>query len=701
MLQQLYGRYFGDQVSNERKVFNSIHVISIIGLAFTTILVYLYIPGRISFYFSIGIVILAMLTLVEANRINNIKIPVFIMSAVFNYIFMTLVYLSYGRLVCMIPVYFIFGLLYSALLISDKWGLVLTIVQTVFYIGLIIFGSRIQTYPLLEEHEMLKDYTGVFIAVAVAGVVGGLAVRYRIRIQEREREKADQLHEQIMKDYISKDIFLINMSHEIRTPMNAIVGTVNLLLDQNVNDRVRDGVYNILNSCNALLAITNELMDISKADSDQIQVNTIRYDFGELLLEIVNMISVRLMDTGVDLYVDIARNVPRYMYGDPSKLRQLLINLLNNAVKYTRQGRIDLKVSCRDMIDDQITLCVQVKDTGIGIKPENMPKLFAVYERILEGDSDHRNVEGTGLGLSICKEILDKLGGQIHVESEYHVGSTFSFTVPQKIEKGVYLLEGELPEGIRALIYEKDEEAQEYLEQVLTALGVPFFSPREAISFEESILSRQFTHLFISYDKYMQHIKFLDTMIRSEKLVMITEISHTAPLHKYGCVLIRPAHILNVKAALANESNNYVHEIIRRGGFTCPGATILVVDDNLTNLTVAEGLLKKYDATILTALSGMECLNILENSHVDLVFLDYMMPELNGIDTLQKIREMQNPLMRNLPVVALTANVVNGAKEMFLDAGFDDYIAKPIEIDRIERTLKTFLPRELILVKNS
>ena len=157
MLQQLYGRYFGDQVSNERKVFNSIHVISIIGLAFTTILVYLYIPGRISFYFSIGIVILAMLTLVEANRINNIKIPVFIMSAVFNYIFMTLVYLSYGRLVCMIPVYFIFGLLYSALLISDKWGLVLTIVQTVFYIGLIIFGSRIQTYPLLEEHEMLKD----------------------------------------------------------------------------------------------------------------------------------------------------------------------------------------------------------------------------------------------------------------------------------------------------------------------------------------------------------------------------------------------------------------------------------------------------------------------------------------------------------------------------------------------------------------
>ena len=687
-------------MSNERTVFNSIHVISIIGLIFTTILVYLYLPGKIPFYFSIGIVIMAMLTLVEANRVNNIKIPVFFMSAVFNYIYMTLMYFSYGRLVCMIPIYFIFGLLYCALLISDKWGLILTVIQTAYYIALIVYGSRKLTYPLLQEHELLKDYSGVYVAIVFAGVAGGLAVRYRIRIQEQERKKADLLHETIMKDYISKDIFLINMSHEIRTPMNAIVGTVNLLLEQNVNDRVRDGVYNILNSCNALLAITNELMDISKADSDQIPVNNIRYDFGDLLMEIVNMISVRLMDTGVDLYVDLDRNVPRFMFGDPSKLRQLLINLLNNAVKYTRAGRIDLKVSCEDAEDDRVTLCVKVKDTGIGIKPENMPKLFAVYERFLEGDSDQRKVEGTGLGLSICKEILDKLGGKMHVESEYHVGSTFSFTVPQKVEKDVYLLEGELPDKICALIYEKNDEAQEYLEQVLTKLQVPFFSPRETRAFEESILSRHFTHLFISYERYMENIKFLDTMIRSEKLVMITELTHTAPLNKYGCVITRPAHILNVKAALANESNNYVHEIIRRGGFTCPDATILVVDDNLTNLTVAEGLLKKYEATILTALSGMECLNILENSHVDLVFLDYMMPELNGIDTLQKIREMQSPLMQDLPVVALTANVVNGAKEMFLDAGFDDYIAKPIEIDRIERTLKTFLPRELILVKN-
>lgn len=700
MIQQIYDRFFGDQVSNDRRVFNSIHVISIIGLIFTTFLVYIYIPGRIVLYTSVGIVLLCMLTLVEANRIDNTKIPVIIMSSVFNYIFLPLAYLSYGRVVCVIPVYFIFGLLYCALLLSDKWGLILTIVQTVFYIALIIYGSSVQASPLLEGQEMLRDYTGAYVAVVVSGFVGGLAVRNRIIIQEKERIRADQLHEMIMKDYITKDIFLVNMSHEIRTPMNAIVGTVNLLLEQNVNDRVRDGIYNILNSCNALLSITNELLDTSKTDIQQVTVNTGRYDLKELLLEIINMITVRLMGSEVNLYVEISDKVPRYLYGDASKIRQLFINLLNNAVKYTRTGRIDLKISTKVKSNEEVLLCVDVKDTGIGIKEENLPKLFRAYERVQEGEKAQRGVEGTGLGLAICREILNKLGGEIRVKSEYHVGSTFSFFVPQKADMETMLVEEIKAGEMRVLLYEKDEEAQEYLQQILEQLKVPYYCPEDTKDFEENLLSRQYSHLFLAYERYMENIKFLDTMIRNEKLVMITDISHSAPLYKYGCVINRPAHVLNARSALTNESNNYVHEIIRKGGFTCPDATILVVDDNLTNLTVAQGLLKKYEATILTALSGMECLNILENSHVDMIFLDYMMPEMNGIDTLIKIREMDDPQNSMVPVVALTANVVNGAKEMFMEAGFDEYISKPVQIDRLERTLKTFLPREMIIAKN-
>ena len=699
MFKQIYDRYFGEHVSNEMRVFNSIHVILIIGLLFSTALVYFWIPGRVPLYTSVGIAILGMLTFVEANRVNNIKIPVLIMSAVFNCMFLAMMYIQYDRLVCLIPIYFIIGLLYTVLLLDDKWGLIITSVHTLFYLALIIYGSKKQPYPLSMHDERAMDFSGVFVAIVVSGIVGGIVVRYKIRVQERERERADQLHAKIMEDYLSKDIFLINMSHEIRTPMNAIVGTVNLLLDQNVNDRVRDSVYNILNSCNALLSITNELMDISRADSEHIPVNNVRYDLAELLLEITNMISVRLMDTGVDLYVEIADKVPRYLFGDPSKLRQLFINLLNNAVKYTPRGKIILRVSAENGEDDQIVLRVEVEDTGIGIREENIPKLFSVYERVQEGEKEQRNVEGTGLGLPICQEILTKLGGQIHVKSEYHVGSTFSFDLPQRSEKDVYLLDSPSFDQINVLMYEKNEQAQNALLNVMDSLHVSCSYPVDGKDFEEQILSRRYTHLFISYDRYMEHIRFLDTMIKSEKLVLITEISQSIMLNKYGSIITRPAHALNVKAALANESNNYVHEIIRKGGFSCPDATILIVDDNLTNLTVASGLLKKYDATILTALSGRECLTLLENNHVDMVFMDYMMPEMNGIDTLIKIREMDDPAMKTIPVVALTANVVNGAKEMFLSSGFDDYIAKPIEVDRMERALKAFLPRNLIMIK--
>lgn len=699
MIQSLKNRYWGDNVSNERKIFNILHVISVIGLTFTILLVYLYIPDRTTFYLSVATVILAILTLVEANRVNNTRIPAIIMSVFFNFIFLSMVYLSYGRIVCMIPVYFIFGLLYSALLIDGNIGIIMAIIETVYYVVLIFYGNRVQVNASDLPVPSILDYSGVLVAVIISGIFGGLAVKYKIRIQQAEREAADKLHELVMKDYLSKDIFLINMSHEIRTPMNAIVGTVNLLLDQNVNDRVHDSVYSILNSCNALLSITNELMEISQSDSNAVLINK-RYDLYDLIMEIVNMMSVRLMDSAVNLYVEITDTVPKYLYSDSSKIRQLLINILNNAVKYTKTGMIILRINATPIDDENVTLYFEVEDTGIGIKEENIPKLFSVYERVQEGEEIVRNTEGTGLGLAICKDILNKLNGEIHVKSQFHIGTTFYFSFPQKIEPGNMLLNLKDKDKYESIIYERDEESQEMLKKVFDSLKLKYACPEDDEDLERMILSHKYTHIFIAYEKYMDCIKFLDNGINNEKLIILSNITQMVSLNRYGSILTRPAHALNISSALSNENNNYVHEVIKKGGFTCPDATILVVDDNLTNLTVAEGLLKKYNAKVITALSGKECLNILESNDVDIIFLDYMMPEMNGIDTLLKIRAMSDPKYKTLPVVALTANVVNGAKEMFLQAGFNYYISKPIEIDRIERALKTFLNRDLLQINN-
>ena len=196
---------------------------------------------------------------------------------------------------------------------------------------------------------------------------------------------------------------------------------------------------------------------------------------------------------------------------------------------------------------------------------------------------------------------------------------------------------------------------------------------------------------------YYGDMRFLENELTKENLVIIASLNESISINKVGYVMTRPLHALNVSSVLLNNDSTYAREVVNKGGFTCPNATILVVDDNLTNLNVASGILRKYKATVLTALSGKEGLDVLRKQHIDIVFLDYMMPEMNGIDTLEAIRSMRDRSVAGLPVVALTANVINGAREMFMEAGFNDFISKPIEIDRLEKSLRTLLPKELLV----
>ncbi|HOO28486.1 MAG TPA: ATP-binding protein, partial [Lachnospiraceae bacterium] len=613
------------------------------------------------FYISVGILFFSITTFIEANRTGRFISCSVVMSLVLNFLFLPMLFIYYGNTLCCIPVFFMIGLLYTILLLEGKSALIMTGTQALFYFLLLIFGTKIPYDSSAAEKYGLLEYADVFVAIVFAGICGGLAVRYHLILYQKEQEKSEQYHMEAMDAYIAKDIFLINMSHEIRTPMNAIVGTVDLLLDQDINERVRDSVYNILNSCNALLSITNELMDLSKSESREVAVYVARYDIGELLMEIINMISVRLMYSEVELFVEIDEKIPRYLYGDSSRLRQVFINILNNAVKYTKRGKIMLRVGYKKLTVNRISLFAEVEDTGAGIKAENIPKLFKVYQRVEEEDSEKRNVEGTGLGLSICREILDKMDGEIYVRSEYHVGSTFYFNIPQQVDAGELLADVESAELLHVLVFEKDTDARENIGKILDRLNIRADYPGNRKEFETCMMDHDYTHLFVSYDKYIENVRFLDRNLMREKLVIISEINQMLSVNKFGCILMRPVHVMNVAAVFRNENNSFVREIIKKGGFICPAATILVVDDNLTNLNVAGGLLKKYEANVITALSGRECLNILENQDVDMIFLDYMMPEMNGIDTLDNIRRMSRPRMKTLPVIALTANVVNGA----------------------------------------
>ena len=406
----------------------------------------------------------------------------------------------------------------------------------------------------------------------------------------------------------AKSRFLANMSHEIRTPINAIMGMDELILRDDISPEVRERALDIRIASNSLLSIVNDILDMSKIESGKMKLVAEQYDMAEFLGALVSMIQVRCDEKNLKFRVKIDDVAPKTLYGDNVRLRQILLNLLSNAVKYTPEGEVmfEMKqISKRDLpkgkielpgIDEpeegsednqdetgtkQVMLKFTVLDSGIGIKEEDMEKLFQPFERLDE--KKNRSIQGTGLGLDIARQMIEMMGGELGCRSTYGKGSEFFFTIPQNAVSDKVL-------GIRW---------------------------RESINKGETGVA-----------------------------------DPSVPL------------------------------------FEAPEARVLVVDDNEMNLAVATGLLKRTKVKITTATGGIECLNILEEKEFDLIFLDHMMPEMDGIETLHKIREREI----TTPVIALTANAVAGVKDMYLKEGFEGYLAKPIDGTTMEKMMMEYLP---------
>ncbi len=699
-LYQIKNRYFSDDLSTEVKIYNGMHAIAVVALLLTTILIRIFFPSMRAFLVTTATAAFALFTLYIGGVTHKYEFHAILFSCVLNIIFFPMIYFEYGKLYYCIPVYFIFGLMYNILLLSGNNALLYIAIDLVCYMLLLFAGEVRMTMEESFATETIVDYIAVFVGICVTSVCCGLAVKFRMYLNSKEEENIERLHAEATSAYVSMDIFLVNMSHEIRTPMNAIIGTIDLLLDQELNDHVKECAYGILNSSNALLSLTDEVMDLSKTGTQEIVINNARFDLGRLLMEIINMTAVRLMDSPVKFFVEIDVTLPRFLFGDGPRLRQVLINILNNAVKYTKEGRVILRVSGEVKDRNDILLKAEVEDTGVGIKSEDIPHLFELYKRIDLTEDGLSAVEGTGLGLSICKEIIEKMDGNISVRSSYHVGSNFGINVPMQIDEKTPIVDLGDPGLYRVLIYVDDDAESVALSRILNELHVYSEVAQDKRVFESSIIANDYSHIFISSALYYGDMRFLERELKGENLVILAGLNESISINKIGYIMTRPIHIINIASVLTRRDSTYAREVVNRGKFTCDDAVILVVDDNLTNLNVASGILRKYKATVFTALSGKECLDIVRKEHIDIVFLDYMMPEMNGIDTLEAIRAMKDRKVAKMPVVALTANVINGAREMFMEAGFDDFISKPIEIEKLERTLKNLLPKKLVNYRN-
>lgn len=394
------------------------------------------------------------------------------------------------------------------------------------------------------------------------------------------KDKADRANE-------AKSLFLSNMSHEIRTPINAVLGMNEMILRECSDKQVLSYAANIQSAGKTLLFLINDILDMSKIESGKMEIVKVEYAPENLIMDLWNVIFLRAQEKGLSIRFSLDATLPKTLYGDDVRIKQIVTNLLTNAVKYTPQGGIEMNVAYEKQDERELTLIISVKDTGMGIRQEDMGKLFESFQRLDE--EKNRNIEGTGLGMNITMSLLKLMDGKMQVTSEYGKGSEFTVKIPQKIIC-------DEPTGDFETMKERREQS----------------------------LSR------------------------------------------------------------------------KSQSFEAPEASVLVVDDNSMNLTVFTSLLKRTRMKITTADSGRQCLALVEKERYHMIFMDHMMPEMDGIETLHEIRKLADSPNKDTPVIALTANALSGAREGYLKEGFVDFLTKPIDSGMLEMTVKKYLPQDLI-----
>ncbi|SHL24325.1 Signal transduction histidine kinase [Fibrobacter sp. UWH5] len=391
---------------------------------------------------------------------------------------------------------------------------------------------------------------------------------------------------------VAKSSFLANMSHEIRTPINAIMGMNEMILRESSESQIHSYSEDIKGASQMLLSIINDILDFSKIEAGKMEIVEVRYDLGSVLNDVSTMIGVKAEQKGLELNVYVDETIPSLLFGDSVRIQQVMLNILNNAVKYTEAGHVDFRINmenrrvdpeCGNMAD----LVIQVEDTGIGIREQDQSRLFKSFQRL--DLVQNRTIEGSGLGLAITSKLVEFMHGSISVNSVYGKGSTFTVVIPQMI--------------------------------------------------------------------------------------------------------IGSSPIGNLQKRYLDSKNQ---DSVSQDCMTAPDAKVLVVDDNNMNLRVAQHLMKHTQIQVSTCNSGMECLELMKKEHFDVIFLDHMMPGMDGMETLKLSKKLFGNKCAGVPIIALTANAIVGAKEMYLEAGFDGYIGKPIRIEDLEKALLKFLPKDLI-----
>ncbi|MGN1137187.1 MAG: ATP-binding protein [Oscillospiraceae bacterium] len=568
------------------------------------------------------------------------------------------------------------------------------------YDTLMVLGVFYHLFYLKNLSFATAEDITLFIVRITVTLAGLFLLLIFIRCMDKNEEELKHSVEEARRAEHYKSDFLANMSHEIRTPMNAIVGMCELILrEDGLSESVRENCFNIQTSGRSLLAIINDILDFSKIESGKLELIPDEFNIASTLNTVINMAEARKGNKKLDFIIKVDPDIPRGIIGDEVRIRQVIVNLMTNAIKYTEKGCVTLTVS-QTKQEYGINLFVSVADTGIGITEENIEKLFTSFRQV--DTKKNRSVEGTGLGLAISKRLITQMGGFIGVKSEYGVGSEFRFVIPVKVTDDRPFITIKDVEKIHALGFFDVEKFngryKKHFIEMGKKLNIEFNCCQSIEELKNAAQSGRITHYFVSKEKYINNSDYLGELAEKSRVFVIQDRMDAINLPDSIKCIYKPFYAISVASAL-NDENMVVNLNERRGSeirFSAPKARVLIVDDNAINLKVAVGLMQPYHMQLMTAESGSAAINMLRSKDIDLVFMDHMMPEMDGVEATKLIREMEGDYYKKLPIIALTANAVNGVREMFIKEGLNDFLAKPIELSALDRILRLYLPKEYI-----
>ena len=532
----------------------------------------------------IALVVILAAVAAASIRKKRIKSGACIISALMIFVMLPFSFFSGGGILGGPPIWFVLSALFVGLIMEGRVKLFF------LFLNLIVAGicyALAYTFPtLIHTNTTLGSYIESYVALGFISLSVGAMVSFAVRLYQQESSRSEQQRKKIEALSEAQNRFFSSMSHEIRTPINTIIGLNEMILREDVSEEVAEDAANIKAASSMLLHLINDILDMSKLESGNMRLTPVAYHTGDMISDLANMFWNRAREKGLEFKVNVGPEVPAELIGDDMRIRQVLVNVLNNAVKYTVEGSVTFSIQCGSRRDDELVIIYTVADTGIGIKKESIPFLFTAFRRV---DEDrNRHIEGTGLGLSIVKQLVDLMGGSITVNSVYTMGSTFIIEIPQRAASA----------------------------ELLGTLDL--------------------------------------------------ETRQKSSLTAY------------------------------RARFEAPEANVLVVDDNTSNLLVASKLLRATKVRLDTASSGEEALRMTLEKPYHVIFMDHMMPKMDGVECHRRIRAQTGGQCREAKIVALTANADAESRALYEREGFDGCLIKPIEGAALEKELQHQLPAELV-----